>query len=146
MNLDRSSHVPKITYHQAQRRYFWTFLPVMVFYTVFCFVGPELLKGSGQPPTWALGSVAIVTGAPIAVVFWLIARLLRETDEYTRKIQVDAILSGGAITLSAAVLWGFLELFEVVPRVPRFPSMMMVGPIFFGMWGLSYAYQHWRRT
>ena len=138
--------MPRFTYQQAQRRYRWTFVPVMVFYSIFCFVGPELIKGAGHPPPkWALAAVAVVTGAPIAIVFWLIARQLGETDEYTRKIQIDAMLTGGAITLSAAVVWGFLELFGAVPRLARFPSMMMVGPIFFATGGLAYAYQRWRR-
>src|SRR5216684_4811818 len=117
----------KITFKDANRRYRRLSVPLMIFYSVFCFVGPAMLA-MGHPPKWALGLVAVVTGAPIAALFWQMGRLLRETDEYMRKIQVDALLSGGAITLSVAVIWSFLELYQVVPRAKFFPSMMMIGP------------------
>ncbi len=135
----------KITFKQANRRYLRLFVPLMIFYSVFCFAGPIMLRAMGEPPKWALGLVAVITGAPIAAVFWLMGRLLRETDEYTRTIQVDALLSGGAITLSVAVIWSFLELFQVVPRARFFPSMMMVGPGFFFAYGVSFGVQAARR-
>ena len=136
--------MPQVTYKQAQRRYLWAFAPVMVFYCVFCFAGPELLAALDEPPKWLVALVAVVTAAPIAIVFWLIGRHLRETDEYTRKIQTDAMLGGGGIALSAAAVWGFLELFDVVPRPEHFPSMMMVAPAFFAGWGIAF-FVRWLR-
>jgi hypothetical protein len=135
----------EITFKQANRRYVRMFVPMMILYSVFCFAGPALLAMMGSPPRWLMGLVAVITGAPIAGVFWLMGRLLRETDEYTRAIQVDALLSGGAITLSLAVVWSFLELYQVVPRAKFFPSMMMVGPGFFFAYGLSFGLQAIRR-
>jgi hypothetical protein len=134
-----------ITFNEANRRYRRAFLPVIGLYVVFCFAGPALLDAMGEPPVWAGALVAVLTGLPIAVVFWLIARLLRETDEYTRKVHVDALLSGGGFTLSATVIWGFLELFDVVPQSERFPAMLMVAPAFFAAFGLAYALQRLRR-
>lgn len=128
-------------FKDAKRRYLRVFAPVMIFYCAFCFVGPLLLATMDNPPRPVFTVVAIVTGAPIAIIFWLIGRHLKETDEYTRKIQIDTLLVGGGVTFSAAVIWGFLELYKVVPRLEHFPAMMMVGPIFFGAWGLAYAVQ-----
>ncbi len=135
----------KVTFKQANRRYIRLFIPVMVLYSVFCFSGPLLLVWMNPPPVWLRAVVAATTGAPIGLVFLLMGRFLRETDEYTRKIQIDAILSGGAITLSAAVIWSFLELYQAVPRAKFFPSMMMVGPGFFAAYGLSSLVAHLRR-
>lgn len=131
-----------ITFKGANRRYRRLFFPVMAFYVVFCFVGPlVMVVYRGEPPVWLMAIVSIISGAPIAVVFWLIGRYLRETDEFTRKIQIDALLPGAGITLSLAVIWGFLELYQVVPRFKIFTPMMMVGPAFFFFYGVTFTIQ-----
>jgi len=55
-------------------------------------------------------------------------------------------LTGGGITLSLAVIWSFLELYQVVPRPAFFPSMMMVGPAFFFFYGLAAMAAHKRNA
>ncbi len=70
---------------------------------------------------------------------------MKETDEYTRKIQIDAMLVAGGVTLSVAVIWGFLELYQVIPQLEFLPSIMMVGPMFFAAWGIAYAIQGLQR-
>jgi hypothetical protein len=135
-----------VTFREANRRYLRVFVPTMVFYSVACFVGPALLRSLDDPPKSASALVAVGTAAPMALVFWLIARLLRETDEYTRKMQSDEMLIGGAITLSAAMLWGFLELYGVMPQAPRLPATMMVAPAFFASFGLVHAVRALRRS
>ena len=132
----------EITFKAANRRYRRLFFPVMAFYVVFCFVGPLVMVAyRGEPPVWLMAIVSIISGAPIAVVFWLMGRYLRETDEFTRKIQIDALLPGAGITLSLAVIWGFLELYQVVPRFKIFTPMMMVGPAFFFFYGVTFTVQ-----
>lgn len=133
--------MPSITFKEAQRRYVRILAPVMTFYVIFSFAGPIALQYMTEPPVWAVSLVAIITALPIIVVFWLMTRFLRGTDEYYRKIQTDAILIGGAITLSLSVAWGFLELYQVAPRHDYLPSMMLTGPLFFAMWGLVYIFQ-----
>lgn len=132
----------EITFRGANRRYRRMFFPVMAFYVVFCFVGPMLMVAyRGEPPTWLMALVSIISGAPIAIVFWLMFRYLRETDEFTRQIQIDALLPGAGITFSLAVIWGFLELYQVIPRFRIFTPMMMVGPAFFFFYGATFAVQ-----
>ena len=134
------------TFKQANRRYLQLFVPVMIFYSAACFAGPAMIAAFHfKPPVWVVALVAILSGAPIACVFWLLGRFVKETDEYTRAIQTEALLTGGGITLSLAVIWSFLELYQVVPRLPFFPSMMMVGPAFFFFYGLAAMVQHQRR-
>lgn len=134
-----------VTYKQANQRYRRLFIPVMICYVALCILGPAMLIWLGHPPKWVWGAVAIVTGAPIIIVFWLMGRLLRETDEYTRKVHVDAALTGGAITLSVSIVWSFLELYQVAPRLEHFPSMMMMAPLFFVSYGLSMFVQRLQR-
>jgi hypothetical protein len=134
------------TYKQANRRYRRVFLPVMAVYAALTFVGPLVMVAfAGQPPGWLMAMISVVTGAPIAIVFWLMMRYLRETDEYTRAIQIEALLTGASLTFSLAVIWGFLELYRVIPRSEFFSSMLMVGPAFFFFYGMAFLVQHLRR-
>lgn len=125
--------MPHFTYKESNRRYRRVFLPAMVFYLIFGFAGPALLKHLGEPPKWAFAAVAFVSAAPVVLVFWLMGRQLRETDEYTRAVQTRAMLAGGGVTLSFAVVWGFLELFRVVPHLWTF----LLVPLFFGTYGVA---------
>lgn len=133
------------TFKQANKRYRRLFLPVMILYVALCFAGPGIMAAFNfEPPAWVMAPVAILSGAPIAAVFWLLGRFVKETDEYTRAVQTQALLTGGGITFSLAVIWSFLELYQVVPRSKFFPSMMMVGPAFFFCYGISAYVQHKR--
>ncbi len=134
-----------ITFKEANQRYLRCFFPVMLLYIFFCFAGPLVLQSFGNTPNWTAALVAVLTGIPIVAVFWLMTRFLRETDEYTQKTQAVAMLNGGAITLSLAVIIGFLELYNAVPKIEHFPLIMMVAPTFFGAWGLCYAHQVMQR-
>ena len=78
---------------------------------------------------------AFIDHAPIGVVLWLMWRLTRETDEFTRQKQMSALAAGGMITAFVSVVWGFLELYGVVPAMWTF----LVGPIFFLSYGLVYC-------
>jgi cytochrome bd-type quinol oxidase subunit 2 len=135
----------EVTFREANKRYRRLFWPVMIFYTVFCFAGSFLIKGMDDPPKWISAIVALVTAAPILGVFWLLGRFVRETDEYTRKIQTEAMLSGGAIVLSFAVIWSFFDLYDVIPGMEKFPAMVFVGPGFFFFYGLSIVAGNLRR-
>lgn len=128
---------PAITFKQASRRYKAVFWPAMVFYTVACFGGPMILKTMDDPPKWVAGVIAIITAAPIAVVFWLMGRWLKETDEYTRATHIDAMLLGGGAVFSLSIAWGFLELFEVAPHLPTF----FIAPAFFFAYGVARCWQ-----
>jgi hypothetical protein len=135
----------RYSFKQANKRYRRVFIPVMIVYSLLCFATPFLFVAMSPPPKWLVGAAAILTASPIAIVFWVLGRFLKETDEYMRQVQTQAILTGGAITLSLAVAWSFLELYQVAPRSEHFPAMIMVGPAFFLFYGLSAWVQHMRR-
>lgn len=127
--------MPEVTFREANKRYRRAFIPVMVVYTVAVFGGSYLLKQFETPPTWLSAIVALIMAAPIGGVLWLMWRLTRETDEFTRQKQMSALAAGGMITAFISVVWGFLELYNVVPPMWTF----LVGPIFFLTYGLVYC-------
>ena len=127
----------QVTYREANRRYNQAYWPLMGLYAVACIGGALLVKE--KPPEWAVASIAVLTAAPIAAVFWVLGRLLNETDEYTRKLHTGALLTGGAITFSLVTAWGFLELYGVVPHLRYFPATLFVWPAFFVFYGIAFA-------
>ncbi|SRR5690606_29485206 len=126
----------QVTFREANKRYRRAFIPVMVVYAIAVFGGSYMLKQFEAPPTWLSAIVALVTAAPIGGVLWLMWRLARETDEYTRQQQMSAMAAGGMITAFISVMWGFLELYDVAPSMWTF----LVGPIFFLSYGLVYRF------
>ena len=130
----------QVTFREANKRYRRAFIPVMVIYTIAVFGGSYLLKQFETPPTWLSAIVALIMAAPIGVVLWLMWRLARETDEFTRQQQMAAMAAGGLMTAFFSVVWGFLELYNVVPALWTF----LLGPFFFLGYGLVYCFG--RRT
>jgi hypothetical protein len=137
--------MPEVSFQDAARRYRRLFWPAMIVYAVVCIGGALLIKAMDHPAPWLSAIVALASAAPAALTVWLLARFIRETDEYTRKIQTEAMLSGGAITLSLAITWGFLELYEVVPPMTDFPVLMVVWLAFFFFYGASFFVRQLRR-
>ena len=125
----------KPTFREAQRRYQRLYWPAIILYSVLCFAGPMLMKTIDHPAKWMWAALAIVNTIPIAAIFWVLGRWLRETDEYTRKKQVEAMLAGAAVTFTFTALWGFLELYDVVPHL----FVLMLWPIFFLSYGGLYC-------
>ena len=126
-----------ITYREANRRYRRAYWPVIFLYAAASIGGALLVKQN--PPMWAIATIAVVTALPIMALFWLMRRLLAETDEYSRKLHTDALLTGGAITFSLTVVWSFLVLYGVVHEDRYFPSTMFIAPAFLALYGLSFA-------
>ncbi|MEM0987075.1 MAG: hypothetical protein AAGJ32_12585 [Pseudomonadota bacterium] len=122
-------------YKQANRRYHRYLWPTIGLYVVVCFGGPILLSAGWITAPWAPAVIGIATALPIIVMFALMLRLVEETDEYTRLRQLRSIAIGALITLSGAVMIGFLQLFDVVETFWTF----WFGPMFFAAYGLAYC-------
>ena len=126
---------PKPSFREARRRYQRLYWPAIIIYSVLCFAGPMLMKSIDHPAKWMLAALAVANTIPIAAIFWVLGRWLRETDEYTRKRQVEAMLAGAAVTFTFAGLWGFLELYDVVPHL----FVLLLWPLFFFSYGSLYC-------
>lgn len=118
--------------NQNYRRRFW---PLIILYVVFCCAGPFLLVVLTEPSKWVFAGIALLNALPIPFIFYVMGKYLLETDEYTRARQTRAMLTGGAVVLSFAAIWGFLELYQVLPSFWSFLYL----PIFFGAYGVAYG-------
>ena len=121
------------TFKQANRRYHLMFWPAMAIYCGACIGGAFLQRMIGDDVIWFGVVLAVLTVLPIFVVLWLMWRYTREADEYTRVRQVEAMALGGLVTVGAAGLIGFLQIYEVIPQFPVF----LILPAFFLTYGLS---------
>lgn len=87
--------------------------------------------GLDGPVLWLLA--LLPAGGVIAMVVALGRLLAEEDDEYLRARLVERLLTGLGVLLVAATLWGFLEIFGLVPHVPAFVAF----PVFALGLGLS---------
>jgi hypothetical protein len=59
--------------------------------------------------------LAILPGLSVAAIFWALGRLLiEEKDEYLRTLLVRQILIASGITMVAASIYSFLEMYRLV--------------------------------
>lgn len=101
----------------AMRRYNRRFLAMSFGYVLALFValGATRQLAIQGPLLWLL---ALLPTIPIMGMIWTIARLLvEETDEYQRMRMVRASLIATGLLLVVATLWGFLEMFGLVPHL-----------------------------
>ena len=106
----------------AMRRYNRRFLVMSFGYvlTLFAALGTTRQMTIEGPLLWVL---ALLPTIPIMGMIWTIARLLvEETDEYQRMRMVRASLIATGVLLVAATLWGFLEMFGLVPHVENWAA------------------------
>ena len=105
---------------QANNRYVIRLAVLMAAYLVLLLFAKYMVKRDLAEGAlmWVL---AILPALPIVGVFWAIGRLLvEESDEYVRSLLVRQLLTGSAITLSVATVYGFLENFGLVGHVDAF--------------------------
>lgn len=104
----------------AYRAYLRRFVPVMLLYVVLVWAAPALIHGVNAqgPLLWLIASAPAL---PLAGVFWLIGRLLIDLDdEYLRMLEVRKALVATGFAMTAASVWGFLEVYAEAPHVPLF--------------------------
>lgn len=65
--------------------------------------------------------IAVLPGLAIVGVIWAMARLLMEpSDEYLRLIEVKKALIATGFALAVSSVWGLLEFYTDVPKLPIF--------------------------
>lgn len=104
----------------AARRYARRLFVAMAAYLVTLALAVAFVRDGGVtgPLAWPL---ALLPGLSVASIFWIIGRLLvEENDEYLRMLLVRQALFASGFALSVATLWGFLDTFGLVPRLPAF--------------------------
>ena len=118
--------------NNAQRRYTGRFATAMSLYVALVLAAPFAFARASAAPLRV--AVAVAPALALLGVIWAVMRYLaEEQDEYLRARLSEALLMGLGLTLALCTVWGFLEGYGLLPRLP----LVDVGPIFCGLWGLS---------
>jgi len=123
----------------ARTRYMKLFIPSMILYLVGIFIA-STEQIINIMPNGAIYGLVIIPA--IGVFGWIYAqmRFVKECDEYIRKMQIEAILYGVCALMCVATVWGLLEFYTNVPKLPIFFAL----PGFYLFYGLAGAYLGWK--
>ncbi|MEO6359738.1 MAG: hypothetical protein ABIO43_04075 [Sphingomicrobium sp.] len=102
---------------KALRRYNRRVLVASMIYVVALFSGIGVVRYL-DPPTIVRAILALAVALPIIFIIRAMALLLKEeTDEYLRMRLVEQSLIATGFVLTVATLYGFLNTFDLAPRV-----------------------------
>ncbi|WP_260925670.1 hypothetical protein [Novosphingobium sp. 9] len=104
----------------AYKRYARRMAVSAVLYTGAIVAASSLLH---KHSTASVGTIAIalLPGLAVLGMLWSIARLFLELDdEYLRMLEVRKAMIATGLTLAICSVWGILEIYTNVPRLPLF--------------------------
>lgn len=128
-------------FRTANKRYLMIFVPMMAVYCVAIAAALTFIDFDTSPAGLRIAA-ALGVSLPLVAILWSILRLVRETDEYTRLRQLQALSEAGCVLTGVIFIVGFLERFKVIEDVPLF----LFGPAFFFFYGLAHARQRFGKT
>lgn len=106
--------------HPAFRRYGLRMAAVAALYITGIMAAVKLLPDNAHASPASI-AIALLPGIAVLGFIWTLGRLLVELDdEYLRLLTVRQFMVATGLLLSLASIWGILELFTDVPRVPVF--------------------------
>ena len=107
-------------FNPAQRRYNRRVLILSIVYAAVLL--PVVFLFRIHPPGGAGAYLlAVLPALPIIGIFAAIGRYLgEEGDEYLRLLMTRQALIASGISLSVAMVWGFLESFSLAPQIPSY--------------------------
>jgi hypothetical protein len=107
----------------AMRAYNRRVLVAGITYVVVLFAGMGIARYY-DPPTFVRVILAIAAALPVLFIIRAMALLLREeTDEYLRMRLVEQSLVATGLLLTVATLYGFLNAFDLAPRVDAWAAV-----------------------
>ena len=122
----------------AYRRYLRRFWPATGLYVLAIALATWLIPDDAHASVLTV-SIALLPGLGILAMIWAMGRLLVELeDEYLKMLEVRKALVATALVLVVASVWGILELYTDVPKLPVF----LIFPLWCG--GLAVG-QLWNR-
>lgn len=102
----------------ALRRYNRRILACGITYIAAMILGPPNIYDPGQPPTPLLWLVALLPVIPLLAMIWSMYRYyFEEDDEFLRHRAVSGALVGLVLVLVLGTVWGFLEMFGLLPHI-----------------------------
>lgn len=109
----------------AYRRYLRRFFPASGLYVLAIVLATWLIPDDAGATPLTVG-IALLPGFGMVAMIWAFGRLLVELDdEYLKMLEIRKALAATGLVLTIASVWGILELFTDVPRLPVF----MIFPI-----------------
>ncbi len=106
--------------NSAYRAYLRRFVPIMFVYVAAIMVANFTIPDGAEATAWTV-AIAVLPGLAIVGVIWAMGRLLVElSDEYLRLIEVKKALIATGFALAVSSVWGLLEFYTDVPRLPIF--------------------------
>jgi hypothetical protein len=124
-----------MTMRPVHKRYLREFFPAMVAYMVVLFVSVgwlETLQG-----TAARTVVTLLPVIPIAFVIRAMVRVIRDQDEFERRIDLEAIAIGGGIGGFGFFTYGMLLNAQVIAPPPAEAVAIWVMPVLFACFGVA---------
>ena len=98
---------------------------VTAIYVGGLFAAKYLIADVGVSRPLAIG-VALVPGLAVVGFFYSTGKMIVETeDEFMRMLAVRQQLIAAGFAMSAASVWGVLEMFDLVPHVEAFYIMVL---------------------
>jgi hypothetical protein len=125
----------------AHKSYIMVFVPMMTIYCVAIAAALTFIDFETSPSVLRIAA-ALGVSLPLVAILWSILRLVRETDEYTRMRQLQALAEAGCFLTGTIFILGFLERFNVIGDIPLF----LFGPAFFFFYGLAHVRQRLGKT
>jgi hypothetical protein len=106
--------------NSAQRRYLRRTIPITVAYVGAVWLASALVDDRSTISPLAVG-IALLPGIAVIGWIWAIGRLLIELDdEYLRMLEVRKTIIATGVTLAVTSIWGLLEFYTSVPKLPVF--------------------------
>ncbi len=118
---------------KAMRRYVRDLFICMGLYVILLLISSFLLREDVTDS--ALRYVlAFIPVLPLLAALWVFIRMIREVDEFQRKIQFEAISFSVGATMIMTLTLGFIER-AGFPQI----SMIWVAPMMVAFWGIGLA-------
>lgn len=118
----------------SQQRYWQRFFFAVFMYVIALIVSVTLLRNDEISKAWQI-AIALLPGLPIIFIVVALMRLLIESDELQRRINVYAITFSAVLTGLLTFSYALLENigFPKMPTIAVFPMLTV-------LWGIGYAY------
>jgi hypothetical protein len=130
------ANMTKPNFKQANKRYHWLFVPAMLLYGVGLMAGNYWVQSSEPTDTTVRTLAGLAAGIPMTIAIVDLWRFARETDEFNRQMNLQALAFAGVVTASLAALAGFVQMYGALPMFPAYWFVV----VFFGSYGLGHLF------
>ena len=119
----------------VHKRYLREFFPAMLAYVVLLLLSVTWLKT--LEGTWARALVTMLPVVPVAFVIRAMVRVIRDQDEFERRIDLESIAIGGGVGGFGFFTYGMLLNAKVLPLPSAESVAIWVLPVLMGCFGVA---------